>query len=293
MTGKVGGLLGREPGGQHPHDGAADIQRQCHHERRGIGHRAFLASPRGDFREVRGTGNSARGGAQFIRIAAQQHGAAARRNDVSDEPDKLAFERGPMAAAPRHADGAKQKQQRAGAQQRVLRRIRRQLRQLLVIDQHGFADADLVAGLEPVLADAHSIDEGPRAGASIDNPVAALALAHDAVLPGRLRFAKLDVRGGRSADAGFARPQRKPLSEKRSADDDQLRLHGPIRPQFSRPGSELVNLSVHRREPSRSHMAEIGVAGTCFQRLTNADAVARQLPSMCAYRGRRSEPEGG
>ena len=110
----------------------------------------------------------------------------------------------------------------------MLRGIRRQLRRLLAIHQHGFANADLVARLQPVFADAHSIDEGPRAGVSIDNSVATIARAHDAVLPGRARLAKPDVRGGGAADAGFARPERKPLPNKRSADNDELRLHGLV-----------------------------------------------------------------
>ena len=40
-------------------------------------------------------------------------------------------------------------------------------------------------------------------------------------------------------------------------------------------------------------LGEIGAAGTSFQRLTSAGAVARQLPYIPAYRGRRSDPEGG
>jgi len=46
---------------------------------RRIGHSAFLASARHDFREARGSRDVAGGGAEIIRIAAQQHGAAARR----------------------------------------------------------------------------------------------------------------------------------------------------------------------------------------------------------------------
>ena len=111
VIGKIGGLLGREPGGQHPGDGAVDIQRQRHHECRRIGHSAFVACARDDFREVHGTGDAAGGGAEIIRIAAQQHGAATRRNDFADEPDKVAFERGPMAAALRHGDGAEKEQE--------------------------------------------------------------------------------------------------------------------------------------------------------------------------------------
>ena len=162
-----------------------------------------------------------------------------------------------MAAALRHGDGAEKEQERAGAKQRVLRGIRRQRRRVLAIHQHGFADADLVAGLEPVFADAHSIDEGPHAGVSIDDVVAAIARAHDAVLPGRVRLGKPDVRGGGAADAGFARPQRKPLPEKRSADDDELRLHGLVGDSLAGREGMLVNRSVHRREPIGSQMAEI------------------------------------
>src|ERR1035441_9908411 len=40
-------------------------------------------------------------------------------------------------------------------------------------------------------------------------------------------------------------------------------------------------------------MTAIHVARTGFQRFTSAGAVARQLPPIHAYRGRRSEPEGG
>ena len=202
------------------------------------------------------------GGAEFIRIAAQQHGAAARRNDVGDEPHKLAFEYGPMAAALRHGDGAEKEQERASAQQRVLRGIGRRRRRVAAIDQHGIADADLVAGLEPVFADAHSIDEGPGAGVAIDDLVAAIALPHDAVLPCRSRLRKLDVRGGRAADASLARPQRKPLSEKRSADDYQLRLHGLVGHSLANRGADdrglSSNPSVHSSERTGSQSARSG-----------------------------------
>ena len=60
-----------------------------------------------------------------------------------------------------------------------------------------------------------------------------------------------------------------------------------------RVGRVLVNRAVHIGEPIGSQMAEIGGAGTCFQRVTSAGAVARQLPYIPAYRGRRSDPEGG
>jgi hypothetical protein len=40
-------------------------------------------------------------------------------------------------------------------------------------------------------------------------------------------------------------------------------------------------------------MAQIGVAGTCFQGLTGTGAMARQLHDIRAYRERSSELEGG
>ena len=54
-----------------------------------------------------------------------------------------------------------------------------------------------------------------------------------------------------------------------------------------------MNLAVHRGEPIGLEMAEISAAGTGFQRFTSIGAVARQLPYICAYRGRSSELEGG
>jgi hypothetical protein len=55
----------------------------------------------------------------------------------------------------------------------------------------------------------------------------------------------------------------------------------------------LVNRAVHAGEPIGSQVGEIGVAGTSFQRFMSAGAVARQLLYIRAYRGRRSESEGG
>ena len=53
-----------------------------------------------------------------------------------------------MAVALRFGDGAEQEQQGADAQQRVLHGIALQFGRVLAVDQDGFADGHLVAGLE-------------------------------------------------------------------------------------------------------------------------------------------------
>ncbi len=188
-------------------------------------HRTLAAKAGGDLRAVYRLRMFRGGGAQFGGIPSQQDGAAGTRHDVSNEAQNLFLERAAVVAALRQRKGAEQEEQRAGAQKRVVLRIGRHFHRVFAIDQHGFTDTDLVAGLQAVIGDPHSIDVRPNARAPVRDVVPAFAKAQKAVLPSDIRFGQPDLGRLGAANTQFAGPEREPRAQKFAADDDEFRFH--------------------------------------------------------------------
>ena len=212
MIGQIHNLLGGEPGGQQSGNFTADVERQRHHPRGWFHHRAFPADAPDQFVERGGGGRFPRGRAQLVGIAAQQDDAFAARRYIGDEPHDLIRKHRPVAPG-RHSERTEQEQQRTGAQQRVLLGFRLRRCRILAVEQHRIADAHLIARLQAMPRDAHSIDIGPRAGAVVHNLKAAVREPHRTVLPGGIRFGQPDVRRWRAADMHIAAAERKALAQ--------------------------------------------------------------------------------
>ena len=75
------------------------------------------------------------------------------------------------------------------------------LRGVLAIDQHGFADADLVARFQAVIGDAHAVDVCPGSGAAVGEVEAAIAVADGGVFPSDLGIGQADAAGLGATDA--------------------------------------------------------------------------------------------
>src|SRR4051794_34573230 len=146
----------------------------------------------------------------------------------------------------------------------MLRRIEIGRGASLAIGQDRLADMDLIAGLELLFTDAHSVDIRPSAGAGIDNSIPAVVRPNYAMIPCGADVGETHLGCRGASDFQVGGPQGETFAEQRTRDNDEFSRH----PWWFSVSGSSVNRWVREREQRGSDLAADGgpangVSTTC------------------------------
>ena len=225
MLPEIGDLTGGKPGGQQSGRCAACPQGDGDQARRRIDGGSFAGNGCGQRFHVRGRGAILRRRAQLLFVLSHEDRAGGTRYDIGEQGTQLSFEGGAVRLVFGGYKGAEQKEDGAGAQQRVARGGVALRRRFVAIEQNDIADRHLIAGRQVLFGYAHSVDVGAGRAAPVGEAVPGRRRANHAVFGGNPRFGQTDACRSSSPNRYFAIGEWEARAQERSADDSEFSIH--------------------------------------------------------------------